>query len=1248
MKWTKAQQLAIDVAGSDTLVAAAAGSGKTAVLVERLIKKMIAPEHPLSVDELLIVTFTNKSAAEMRGRIGEALEKACALDPTNTHLQKQIALLSSASISTLHSFCLEVVRKYATTVELDPSFRLGDVTELSFLREEVLEDVLEAAYGEEDEEKREAFYKFVDAFTSDRGDEEIRELVQKLYEFSRAHPEPARFLQQVVAVYDREEDTSFDELPYAGLVRNLVERNMQATYDLLQKGLKESEQWGVSPLAETFATDVAALDTLIERMHGDWALFEEGMRGFKFPKAKPVKKGVYDDEAAEKLKAVRQQAKKLLEGIQESVFQRSLTAYLRDGKAMVGIIQELNKLVESFGVAYWKAKKERSVLDFSDLEHLTIQLFQTTDENGQKVPSPVAVNYRNRFAEILVDEYQDTNLVQETILRCIKQGDEASGNLFMVGDVKQSIYRFRLAEPTLFLDKYRRFTAADDPTAGTRIDLSQNFRSRKDVLEATNFVFSQIMGERVGEIVYDEAASLQQNTLYPEEEMPVDVVILEEGGEAEVSFEREETKNDEDPSEWERARLESEWIAEKIASNVANRVHIFDAKRGADRPVQFRDHVVLLRSMTWAEEVSAACKRRGIPVYANSRSGYFEATEVQTMLSLLHIIDNPYQDIPFASVLRSPIVEFTEEELAQIRVLSRKSSFYDAFCEAIAHPKADGTAWQEKGRWLLQHLNEWRAFARKASLSDLIWRLYRDTRYVDFVGGLVGGKQRQANLRALYDRARSYEKTAFRGLFRFLRFIGRLQERNEDLGTARAVGEEENVVRIMTIHSSKGLEFPHVFVAGLGKQFNRRDMQGTYLFDAQFGFATKYIDVEKRFTRPSLFQQAIREKKQGEMLAEEMRVLYVAMTRAKEKLYLLGSVKSVESSAKKWTEGLEGEALLLPEYKRAQAVSYLDWIVPAFLRHPLGKKVWAESTWCQTTPMWETFADAKVDITFSWLTPENFASEGEAVDGELFELPNDGERVEKESPFTQEVFAQLEWTYEHEWATRLKSKQSVSELKRWKEWLEAGDVLDGPLVSKPRFDRPKFLQENKVSPTERGTLMHLVMQHVPIHSNLHRAEIETVLENMVRKHWLTDDQKEVIEIDWVLQFFSSSIGKRVVDSDNVKREIPFSYTVPARELHPDVDGEGESVLIQGIVDCLIEEEDGFVLVDYKTDTITGRYPGGFEEAKPHLLERYREQVYWYARAIGVMLDKPVKESVLYFFDGGHVVDVAEIVETGSK
>ena len=1239
--WTDDQWKAIMVKGKDILVAAAAGSGKTAVLVERIIQKILSEEDPINVDQLLVVTFTNASAAEMKHRIGEALEKAIEANPGSKHLRKQLSLLNKASISTLHSFCLEVIRKYYYFIDIDPGFRIADDTEIQLIRDEVMDELFEAEYAKQDNE---AFFKLVDSFTNDRSDAALMDIIQSVYNFSMANPEPDKYLQSIVSLYDVQ-DTAIEELPFMQALRFDIKLQLTAAKELFQRGLDITKlPNGPAPLAETFVNDLQLIETLILAEKDSWATLYEAMQALSFSKAKTVKKGEYDETLVKKAKDLRDKAKKKITTLKEELFFRRLESFLRDMVEMKPLIETLVYLVKEFSQRFKTVKQEKRIVDYGDLEHYCLEIL-TADE-GEFLPSEAAIAYQDHFKEVFVDEYQDVNLVQETILKLVTKGEEQNGNLFMVGDVKQSIYRFRLAEPNLFLGKYQRFSQNGE-RSGLRIDLAWNFRSRKEVLDAVNYLFKQLMGVNVGEIAYDEAAELRKGAPYPEDDpFPAELILIDQNGsepeETDTESDQESETAEFDAAELEQSQLEAKVIASKIKELIESQAPVYNAKTNTNRPIHYRDIVILLRSMTWAPQIMEECKEQGIPIYADLSTGYFEATEVSIMLSLLRIIDNPYQDIPLAAVLRSPIVGLNEEEMAKIRMYERRGSYWEALTAFCLSKQAESEeAFYPKVRHFYDLLKQWRTMARQGALSELIWQLYRDTRFYDFAGGLPGGKQRQANLRALYDRARAYEQTSFRGLFRFLRFVERMRERGDDLGAARALGEQEDVVRIMTIHSSKGLEFPVVFIAGMAREFNTRDLVKPYMLDKEFGFASKYVNVEKRISYPSLPQLAFKRKKKLEMLAEEMRVLYVALTRAKEKLYLTASIKNVAKKLEQWQEFSGHPEWLLPDYERALAKSYIDWLGPALIRHHDCKELRMSQETKPTVPSEITSHPSAWRI--SLLTADEIGQQEINQDREedqFLELVRQGRTVPEDSEYRAEVTARLDWEYDFSQAVNYRSKQSVSELKRYAQTVDEESGTDFVRsLHKAILKRPNFMQEKSLSPAERGTAMHMVMQHIDLAKPVTEDTLGRQIASMVQRELLSPEQAQEIDIKLIVQFFETELGRRYFQAKAVHREIPFTLSLPARDVYPDWNAPDELIFVQGIIDCILEDEGGLTLIDYKSDTINGKFKGGFNQAKPILEERYKLQIHLYARALEQIWQQTVTEKYLFFFDGAHILSI---------
>ncbi|WNB90678.1 helicase-exonuclease AddAB subunit AddA [Bacillus sp. NEB1478] len=1235
--WTDEQWQAIQARGENILVAAAAGSGKTAVLVERIITMI--REQSADVDRLLIVTFTNAAAAEMRKRIGEAIDKELSLHPSSLHLRRQLNLLNKASISTLHSFCIEVLRKHYYETDLDPGFRVSEETEAELIRQEVIEDLFEEEYSKGEDH---AFYQVVDAYSSDRNDIDLQKLVLSLYDFARSHPDPESWLDQMAQNYNVSH-LSIDDLPWT--------KELLLDIGLQIEGLK-AMTIRANELAESPGGPAAYVSALQEDLQflnelnqakNSWNSLYEIFQNFEPAKLKAVRGQEVDEILKEKVKGMRDTIKKRLSTMKEEYFERHPESYVTHIEEMAPIVLELTSLVKEFGRRYSQAKREKSLVDFGDLEHYCLHVLKGEGSTmDHPVPSDAANEYRERFVEVLVDEYQDTNFVQESIVRLVAK-DEDQGNMFMVGDVKQSIYRFRLAEPLLFLSKYKQFTK--EGGAGLRIDLAKNFRSRESVLHATNYLFRQIMNETVGEIEYSEDAELKLGaSYYPEFENNEPELILINKSEPAVDEEGLDT-GEMEKSELETVQLEARVIAEKIKEIIGANGEpphlVFDKYTKSMRPAKYKDIVMLFRATSaWAPVILEEFKQQGIPAYAELSTGYFDATEIHVMMSLLKVIDNPLQDIPLASVLRSPLVGMSGEELAIVRLIQKKDNYLGA-AEQYSKSGSD-PAIREKVSFFLEKLDTWRNQARQGSLADLIWDIYRETGYFDYVGGLPGGKQRQANLRALYDRAKMYESTSFRGLFRFLRFIERMQERGKDLGAARALGEQEDVVRIMTIHKSKGLEFPIVFVGGLNKQFNTRDLKEKVLLHKELGLGTQYINPQYRVMYPTLPKLAITGRKKMELIAEEMRVLYVALTRAKEKLYLIGTVNDIEKSADKWSDSLYEESWLLPDFERTQVMSYLDWIGPAVIRHKNAAPILAHLQ-SSEQGRGEVFID-QADWKITILPASDYEElniEQKQDQQELITTLQKGETVGLTSEANEKIIQRLEWRYEYSQSSVTRSKQSVTEIKKQFQSHDEYSGTDLVKVAQPVIhERPRFMQEAQLNAAEAGTAMHMVMQHIDFNSSISLEDLEEQLAAMTAKELLTEEQARYIQLPQIKAFIEGPLGRRIIEIGNIHREIPFSLALPLSETKTGWSGEeDEHILVQGVIDCLVEEDDGFILVDYKTDKITNRFTNGFIGAKQVLLDRYEVQLTLYAKAIERILKKPVKESYLYFFDGGHILQV---------
>lgn len=1228
--WTKEQESAITCTGCNILVSAAAGSGKTAVLVERLIRRILDPQIPVDVDQLLVVTFTNAAAAEMRERIRLALEKELSLHPSSQRLSLQLALLNRARITTLHSFCLEVLKQHFYLLDLDPGFRIADETEAALLRMDVLEEMLESMYLEEHED----FSHLADVYGGERGDGPLLDLIQRLYDFARSNPRPEEWLQEKASWFSWPQDCQAEALPWLKEIKKSIALVIAGARTALSQALVLcQEPGGPEAWIGLLTEELMMLEQLESGCQKDWQHLQQAFAAISFrriPKVNPM----VEESHKEQVQNLRDKVKQSINQLKKRYFSRDLEDHLADMRKMSLLMETLVHLVLVFSQAYQREKQARGLVDFHDLEHYCLHLLTTKGIEAGEVPQPstVALALREQFVEVLVDEYQDINPLQEAILLLVSRQGEAQSNLFMVGDVKQSIYRFRLADPGLFLAKYQAYPGLSHRKTGSqdglRIDLNKNFRSKKGILEAVNFLCQRIMSPGVGELAYTENAFLQYGATYPEEELAretVDVHLLNR------KKEKARTEVETTEEEPDMIRAEALLVAQEIQKMFQN--HKAAANKG---PFSYRDVVVLLRSTKdWAPIFLEALGQAGIPAYAEAVDGYYDAVEVETILSVLKVIDNPRQDIPLAGVLRSPLVGFGAEELADIKIHAQGNDFY----EKLVSYAQEGPNENIRNTLLDcgKVLANWRYLARRGTLADLIWKIYQETGYYDKVGAMPHGSQRQANLRLLHDRARQYESTTLRGLFGFLRFVDRLRQSGGRAGIARTLGENEDVVRIMSIHRSKGLEFPVVFLAGLGKKFNTADLVKPLLLHRDLGFGPDFVDVNLRIKYPTLAKSALKNRLAAESLAEEMRILYVAMTRAKEKLVLIGSSRDLEQDALTWCQG-NGKELLLADSHLLAAKSLLDWLGLALVGHPDGTPLRQLVNNPGILPKVHEQGLSHWAIHLHQGVKREASNHDTQISQEWLAMLRAGQRLGEEADelIKKEVDRRLSWQ-PYKGLEQVAAKVTVSEIKKRIWDIEDQDLPGFPLpglAAKPLAETliPSFLgaQAPSLTAAEIGTTIHLIMQHVDLHRPLDAEDLQAQIQEMVAKELFTPEQATAIKIPLLLRFFHSALGKRLRQGHAVYREIPFSLSLPAMEVYqelPQALGQGETILLQGVIDCFVQEPDGLLLLDYKT----GR--------KGQENQSYGLQVKLYARALETITQERVKEMYIYYFGSGEILQV---------
>ena len=1236
VKWTNEQQQAIKENGSNILVAAAAGSGKTAVLVERIINKII--NEKVDIDRLLVVTFTNAAAAEMRERVLEAIYKKLDEDPENENLQRQITLLNKASICTIDSFCLDVVRNHFYELKnISPNFRIADTTEIELLKQEVLEDIFEQKY----ENKEEDFATLINTYTSYRDDTPLKDLVLKIYTYIQSNPFPKIWLNEKIEMFHIQElEQDFSQNPWGKILLKEVEEELIDDINTL----KEQEDFlrknpELEKYAKTIYDDIDKMEMLQANLDG-WDKAYEIYTNFVFatwPRQK------IDSEIKDQAKQIRDDVKKKFSNKLNKILIYNSKEANQDILDMYPILVKLKNLILEFGEEFSKRKRNKNIVDFNDIEHLALDIL-LKNENGKVETTEVAKSYKEKFMEIAIDEYQDSNMVQEYILTAISKDN----NIFMVGDVKQSIYKFRQAMPELFLSKYKAYKAKDEKGEkdNLKIQLFKNFRSRKNVLDFTNLIFQDIMSDSLGDIEYNEEEYLNLGASYEEImqdlETEIDVIDLKEKENFEEELEEENQDNEENLEEEriEDIQVEARFVANKIKALVESHFQVYDKKINGFRDIRYKDIVILLRSTKvnapiFEEEII----NLGMPVFSESSQEYLDSIEIQTVMSLLKIIDNPIQDIPLVTVLRSHIGNFTDDELVEIRLADKYDNFYTAMQKARINVSK---TLKDKIDIFFKNLENWRKEKEYLALDEFIWKLYSDTHYYTYVGLMPNGDIRQANLKMLFERAKQYETASFKGLYNFINFIEKLHLGSGDLGAAKLIGENDDVIRIMSIHKSKGLEFPVVFLSATGKQFNLMDLNQNILLHQELGIGVKYIDYERQVQYDTLTKEAIRNKIFTETLSEEMRILYVALTRAREKLYITGLKKDYQKEIEKMQNQVNRyhktndkiNYVLVKKYKK-----YLDWILLVYLYEKENVNQVLKLNVLNKQELMKSFSKPKEEIV--------------DIKSMLEDVPIQKEEVKKLNRI-------LEYTYTHKLATTIPTMTSVTKIKQMKAEKKAKltdenvkeekiknqkdtnlqlqnnseNKLENNSETVITFNKPKFLRKDEaetLTGAQKGTLVHLCMQRLNEKIEYNLENIKELIKDLVKREIITELEAQNINPYKILEFTKSNIWKEMKTAKKVYKERPFFINIPAKEIYEEE--LEEEILVQGIIDLYyINNEDQIVLVDYKTDYV--------EKGKEkELIEKYISQLELYKKALEESLRKKVDKVYIYSVYLGKEIEI---------
>lgn len=1208
VRWTEEQQKVIDSRDRNILVSAAAGSGKTAVLVERIIQMVIDEKRPIDIDRLLIVTFTKAAASEMRERIEKALERKLTENPDNLHLQKQMTLVHSAQITTIHSFCKSIIQNYFSVIELDPSVRLVDEVELQLLKADAVSELLEDEYAKESEQ----FLHFIEAYSTGKTDEGIEKFILQLYNFSISYPWPKEWLEQQKHSFELASLEEMDESDWMKFLVNYICSMIESLPDKLAHAMELCRDInGPEAYFSAVESDYQIVTELVSKK--SYQELYKTISVLEWEKLKRIsKKDEVDPELQEEVKEIRKEVKGAIEDIRKKYFYQSAEEMYEDLQNTKEDMCVLLDLALGFYDGFQAKKIEKKVMDFNDLEHYALNILIAGHTGDEITYSEVADELSQYYEEIMIDEYQDSNNVQELLLNSISKIRFGKPNIFMVGDVKQSIYKFRLARPELFMQKLGSYQPwKDGDSLYQRIDLHKNFRSRETVLDFTNFIFRQIMQKKLGKVEYDGDAALYPGADYPETEehhgTSVETIFITEEEEVDAD-ELEET------IEESQREIEARAIAERIHNMMAEGFKVYDGDLKEYRAVRYSDIVILLRTVSgWSEDFINILTGEGIPTVSDTKSGYFSAIEVKTVLNMLHVIDNPKQDIPLAAVLHSPMFALTSEEMGKIRAKDKIDDFYDAVFSYLENGE-DG-ALRDKIKHFIDKLEQYRKMLPYTSIHQMIEIILKDTGYYEYVSVMPAGEQRMANLDMLLQKAQDFEATSYKGLFQFNRYIERLHKYKIDFGEAFLSEDGMDAVRIMSIHKSKGLEFPVVFVSGMGKQFNLQDARSKLIVHEELGLGADFIDVELRLKKPTLRKRAIQKKIALESLGEELRVLYVAFTRAKEKLILTGFVKKLEDTLIKWKKSSGREKEQMSYLELSSSNSYLSWVGPC-LFYPNSLPIE------MTKKSWRNFIITEVEKSV------NHQFDKEAL------IQWDTEEV-YDKDIREQIKAQLSFVYPFGKEQELPAKFSVSELKsKFGEEEDASPVIEQEVFKERDIKKesqaapvPKFFGgEAEESPTARGILYHKIMQEIRFSEIVTVEDAAEELARLVGRKIITEEQKNSIELSKIHAFFETDVAKQMSKAyklNKLFREKQFVMGVPAHTLPIDSKSK-ELVLIQGIIDAYYEEEDGLVLVDYKTDYI----PYGKEQ---DFVQKYGPQIDYYALALSKTLDKKVKEKYLYSF-----------------
>ncbi|MGM0378343.1 MAG: helicase-exonuclease AddAB subunit AddA [Bacillota bacterium] len=1169
INWTNNQRQAFESRNQNLLLSAAAGSGKTAVLVKRIISLII--NDKVEIDKMLIITFTKAAAGEMKERIVKGLSKALTESKfDNKFLRKQINMVNNANISTIHSFCMEVIKRNFHSTIVDPSFSILDSTEKEIYFTEAVEKQLEIEY----EKKKDEFINLVERYTSNRSDDELITIIKRIYNFIQSKPDSFKWLEEKIEFYKIDKEKVNKHI-WIKRYKEILKRDLDdASLYLNEAKSIANESSGPKEYVEALDSDINLINNLKKYLKEDIDLFFKKINDISFKRLSRIKKErkkEIDKNLKKRVKDLRDNYKKIVRNLNKRITNKSLDTQIKELNELYKDLKYLVSIIKSIDEKFINKKIKENKIDFNDLEHFALDLLKSQE---------VSDFYKNKFEYIFVDEYQDTNLIQETIVNSIKRED----NLFLVGDVKQSIYKFRLAEPDLFLNKYNRFSSKNN-SLNRKIDLSKNFRTREEILDGINFIFKNLMSKDFGGIDYKKEVFLNKGLDFKKSKENFEINLINADKNS-----LGKDKLDDEIMNLKSAEIEAKAICKKVKSLIGKKT--YDPSLNEFREIEYKDIVILMRATaSWGITFEKIFSKQGVPLYFDGGEGYLNTLEIQIILNLLKIIDNKRNDIELISVMRSVIGNFSIEEIIEIRLKFKEKSYY----KSLEKVSKLNTKLGLKARKFLNKLQEWFEKSKYLPIDEFINNIFYETNFLNFMSAMPGGNLRKGNLKLLVQKAKKFSESSITGLYNFIRFIENIGKVNSDFDTANMISENENVVRLMSIHKSKGLEFPIVILSRGARRIQAIETRNKITLHKKYGIATNYIDYKKRVKSKTIPKMVIDNTIKEENISEEMRIMYVAMTRAVDKLIVYGTItRGFDKKLSRWISSNSEKFI-------NKSKTYIGWILRIMSNIKSSKPLY---DYLDKEKIFENNIDL---FNLNIYGLDQICNLKDNLDKEKLNLNKKLQNIDcKNYDLINKRFS-----FKYNRGKNKAMKVSVSDLKNLKS---KDDINQFKLFKNiPQLQKePKFVTEAKgLSPFDIGNTYHFIMEKIDFRKTS-LEEIKTQISYLYKKGYISKKQMEIVDINEIFLFFNSKLGKRIKEASNVYREKEFSYKY------------NKDLLVQGIIDLYFEEDNKLVIVDYKTDKIN-------KSNKELLKKEHKPQLDLYAKAITNLTQKPVKEKYLYFF-----------------